>query len=323
MESYDEGIDIILPAYNAQNLIEKALYSIAIQKKIDKFNVYIVNDCSNYGYEEVVNKFNKYYPITELKLIKNMGPGYARQYGIEHSNSKYIVFMDTDDYFYSPYALHSLYNAIKNNNNDLVISDFYCEIGDRYEIKRNNLTWLHGKIYSRKFLEDNNIKFNNSRANEDWGFNCLVRFHNPKTYILEQVTYMYIQNLSSITRRNNNSYDFYGLEGYANNVQWAIDIATERGLDLSLPTFTCFTTLVYLYTYYVRYRYRNDVNKIAKWGIRLKSLLDKNKEKYLKDINIDAEIQRIKESMLTKEDQENCTITFEDFCKIIEKEENQ
>lgn len=319
MEVYKQGIDIILPAYNAASLIEKALYSIAIQKKAENFNVYIVNDCSDYDYENFVNKFKKYYQITELKLEKNMGPGYARQYGIEHSNSEYIVFMDTDDYFYSPYSLYNLYKAIKENENDLVISDFYCEVRNEYQLKRNNLTWLHGKIYSRKFLSENNIKFNNSRANEDWGFNCLVRFHKPKTYILEKLTYMYSQNINSITRINNNSYDFFGLEGYANNLVWATNIALEKGLDLHLPVYTCFTTLVYLYTYYVRYSYRDDVNKIAEWGNEVKKILDKYKDIYLKDIDKEREIEKIKDSMLNKEEQEQCPITFDDFCKVIEE----
>ena len=71
MEVYEEGIDIIIPAYNAQNIIEKALYSIALQKRIDNFNVYIVNDCSNNSYEKQINKFKKYYQITYLLLQKS------------------------------------------------------------------------------------------------------------------------------------------------------------------------------------------------------------------------------------------------------------
>ena len=31
-------------------------------------------------------------------LETNQGPGMARQYGIEHSNGTYILFLDTGDY---------------------------------------------------------------------------------------------------------------------------------------------------------------------------------------------------------------------------------
>ena len=42
----EKQIDIIIPAYNAHNTIDKALASIACQNISDKIKVTIVNDCS-------------------------------------------------------------------------------------------------------------------------------------------------------------------------------------------------------------------------------------------------------------------------------------
>lgn len=319
MKIYKTGVDIIIPAYNAASTIEKTLYSIAIQKNMSDFNVYIIDDNSSYDYSNQVNKFKNYYQITALKLSKNMGPGYARQYGLENSNREYIIFMDSDDYFYSPYSLYKLYNAIRVNNNEFVISDFYSEKNGVYELKRNNYSWLHGKIYSRKFIEENKIKFNGTRENEDVGFNCLMKFYKPKTYLLKEVTYMYTENMNSITRINNFKYSFDGIKSFAMNVELSVVEAIKRKIDLHLPIYTCFHALVDLYCYYIIYYKRSDVSKITEWGIKLKNIYDEYKEEYLKDINFEEKVKCIKKQTLKPDQEEECTITFKDFEKMIEE----
>lgn len=71
-----ENIDIIIPAYNAKETIRRALYSIAIQKinNQTKIKVYIVNDSSNYNYQDIIEEFQKFFSIEELCTEINMGP---------------------------------------------------------------------------------------------------------------------------------------------------------------------------------------------------------------------------------------------------------
>ena len=47
--------------------------------------------------------------IYYLKLDKNVGPGQARQKGLEISNSEYILFIDSDDLFYDSDSIKNLY----------------------------------------------------------------------------------------------------------------------------------------------------------------------------------------------------------------------
>ena len=113
-------IDVIIPAYNAHNTIYDTLYSISYQSISDLLNVYIVNDASVKDYSEIVDFFSNFINVKELKLDKNSGPGVARQYGIDNSNSEYIVFIDSDDVFSSTFSLSTLYKKIKNDNLDIV-----------------------------------------------------------------------------------------------------------------------------------------------------------------------------------------------------------
>lgn len=118
-------IDIIIPAYNAHKTISKALLSICMQTVNDKINVYIIDDCSDHDYKDIINKFKDRINIIEYKLDKNSGPGVARQYGLDHSNGEYIYFLDADDMFIDIYSLETLLKNIKNN--DIICGNVYYD----------------------------------------------------------------------------------------------------------------------------------------------------------------------------------------------------
>ena len=203
---------IIIPAYNARNTIYKTLDSIKIQKNISSFVVVIVRDTGEV-YDDIVNEYKKFYNIRTIDMPENGGPGLARQYGIDNTDSEYIVFIDADDYFYDENSLFNLMDGIKNA--DLGVGNFRYERDNEVTIKQKNFVWLHGKIYRRQFLLDNNIRFNDTRANEDNGFNRLILFHKPNIVFIDKLVYVYSENSNSITRKDNRLYKFTGLEWYA------------------------------------------------------------------------------------------------------------
>lgn len=263
-------IDIIIPAYNAHDTIEKTLFSIAYQENVDNLNVYIVNDASEDDYSKEVEYFKKFMNIKELKMKDNAGPGLARQFGIDKSNSKYIVFIDSDDVFSSPFSLKVLYENIENNNADVVISSFYEELDDGTRIEHiDDGIWLHGKIYRREFLKKNGIKFNNTYANEDNGFNQLVFLHDSKIATIDEFTYIWLFNKNSITRINNHEYSFNGLEGYLYNITWALNIAIEHGCNESKIAMLAFSTLIATYYYYIEFKDNANKDNLVKWVKRI------------------------------------------------------
>lgn len=197
-------IDVIIPAYNAHETIDRTLYSIAYQRNSENLNVYIINDNSIIDYSKEIDFFKNFINIRELKLKENSGPGYARQYGIEHSDSEYIVFIDSDDIFATPLSLITLENAIKASNSDVVVSAFIEEkTKDEFIFYDNDPIALHGKIYKRKFIEKNKIKFPYFYAEEDNAFNHLVFLNNPIKKIIQDKTYIWMNNEKSLTRNEN------------------------------------------------------------------------------------------------------------------------
>ena len=101
-------IDVIIPAYKAQNTILRTLSSIAEQSVLDDVEVTIVNDHDGIGYKKFVTMFSPYMKIRELEMPENGGPGDARQYGIDNTTNPLLMFIDADDTFIGAFALKVL-----------------------------------------------------------------------------------------------------------------------------------------------------------------------------------------------------------------------
>ncbi len=265
-------IDVIIPAYNAHDTIEQTLCSIAYQSITELINVYIVDDCSEKDYSEVVSFFGHFLNIKLMRLQQNSGPGVARQYGIDHSNSEYIIFIDADDVFADSFAVKTLYECIEKDNSDLVIGNFTEETSDAFRDHLDDTTWLHGKIYRRSFLEKNHIRFNETRANEDNGFNQLVLLCNPDIKYIKEKVYIWRNNTNSITRSNNYQYRLHGLEGFAYNINYALEEGLKRNCNLESFSKLAYSTIVSEYYYYLRYYDNEKINgmlKLAKHTLEL------------------------------------------------------
>ena len=257
-------LEIIIPAYNAHKTIINTLNSLTIQTLKD-FHITIVNDCGK-PYTKIITNYKDKLHIEEITTNTNVGPGLSRQYGIDSTNSKYIVFIDADDYLSSADSLNLLVNSISNSKADVVISNFIYKRDNKEEIKRNNTVWLHGKIYKREFLEKHHIKFNNSRYNEDNGFNSLIFLLKPIVCLLNQITYVYEDNSTSITRKNNREYKFTGMEGYAYNINWAIEEAIKRNASKEAIAIKIIEGLSVLYESYNNCYNQYDVEQIIIWS---------------------------------------------------------
>jgi len=263
-------VDIVIPAFNAHNTINRCLASIASQTIISDINVIIVNDCSDKDYSESIHTFENLMNVKEIKLEKNSGPGTARRIGMQNCNSEYIMFIDADDTFGSAYSVSELLNAIINTDADCINSTFYEELetGEHYK-HDNDMVWVFGKIYKRSFLDGYHIEFNDTRANEDNGFNTLVCLLSDNVKTLEgPVTYNWHWNSNSITR--NNDYAFNGMEGFINNQIWAYEQAKKyptvfkKRYNIIQERFV--KVFIQLYVYYLEFAVNNkNLSKYLYW----------------------------------------------------------
>lgn len=224
-------IDVIIPAYKAQNTIIRTLSSIAMQSIVDDLEVTIVNDNDGIGYKKMVDMFSPYMKIKELVMEKNGGPGDARQYGIDHTSNPLLTFIDADDTFAGAFALKILREQLLEKEETACCFGTFIEDQLKIYIPHpNDSVWMFGKLYRRSFIDKYKIRFKEgSRANEDAGFNMICKlFANPKEqikYIPETVYFWHFKE-DSITRINNCQYSYdQSFVGYTSNMIYALKYA--------------------------------------------------------------------------------------------------
>ncbi|MFH1846221.1 MAG: glycosyltransferase family 2 protein [Candidatus Omnitrophota bacterium] len=114
------AISIIIPMYNIQRYITAALDRLKYQTLSQHlFEVILVDDCSTDDTFITARSFKGIRNLTIDKLQKNLGPGIARNRGIELSKGGYILFLDGDDYLLKT-SLKKLFTIINNDNIDAI-----------------------------------------------------------------------------------------------------------------------------------------------------------------------------------------------------------
>lgn len=217
-------IDLIVPCYKASSTLIRLLASVASQTMRTNINIILVQDDDGEDYTEIINIFQPILQIQLVQLETNSGPGAARRIGRKAGKCKYTMYMDADDTFADPFSVQKLYTVIEDSKADAVNSIFAEQVAPNAFLPHDNndWIWMFGKIYRRRFLEINEIEMNDSRANEDTGFNSIVKCVGETRY-LPDVTYIWHYKEDSITRKDGGIYRFTGIEGWLYNMQWAID----------------------------------------------------------------------------------------------------
>lgn len=198
-------LDLIIPVYKNIPGLYRSLFSLGTEIGKEVF-VTIVDDCSGDNYDEVINFFQKFFPIRVIYLEENGGPGVARQKGLDRATQEYVAFLDCGDTYITPTKLRECLHWAKNNPHFYFLSwghveeradgpeDFsYRDIGAVHNR-------MHGKMYRTDFLRRYNITFSaeSSRANEDIGFNLSARLIAEALSRKDNVPRIYEDDLPSV-----------------------------------------------------------------------------------------------------------------------------
>ena len=90
-------VSIIIPAYNAEKYIQRALESALAQTYKD-IEIIVIDDGSTDKTAEIIKTYQD--PRIIYIFQKNQGQGPARNNGIKKSQGEYITFLDADDYYF-------------------------------------------------------------------------------------------------------------------------------------------------------------------------------------------------------------------------------
>lgn len=114
-------ISIIMAAYNAEQTIEQAIYSV-LNQTYPSFELLVVDDCSKDKTAELVENIAA--RDSRVRLIsnaKNSGVSYTRKHGLTEAKGTWIAILDSDD-AWEPEKLEKQIALQKKSNADLLFT---------------------------------------------------------------------------------------------------------------------------------------------------------------------------------------------------------
>jgi glycosyltransferase involved in cell wall biosynthesis len=170
-------VSVILPIYNGSKFIEKAVISILNQTYIN-FELLLINDGSTDKSFEIIKKFT-FDKRVRLYNKPNSGLSDTLNFGLKHSNGKYLIRMDQDDISF----INRIEVQVKylEKNNDVLAVGAWAKIIDKKDsiigFHKHNVNYydlcndlkyknpfVHSSMCLRKSLFiENNLKYNTNR----------------------------------------------------------------------------------------------------------------------------------------------------------------
>ena len=220
-------VSIIIPFFNSEKYIHRCMDSI-IEQTYANIEVICVNDGSEDSSLEIV----KNYHDERIKIInqKNMGPGTARNTGLDACTGDYILFMDSDDYLHPDMIKDMIAQIIAQNGSIVMCKSYEFKDGEHETrpLKNTLLTdcidsdiftfedlgdkafqfavgWNWDKIYSSELLKSNEIRFPNLRNSEDFMvvYPAMIR-SDRICYVDKHLVYHRVGNRESTSRTRKN-----------------------------------------------------------------------------------------------------------------------
>lgn len=207
-------VTVVIPVYNSEKYIARCIDSV-INQTYQDFEIQIINDGSKDKSQEIIDSYTKKYPDKIISIEQeNKGVAKTRNEAIKRSKSKYIMFLDNDDYLDRDY-IEKYVNEIEKEELDVVIGGYKRpdENGNIVKtLKLQDKEWCKfmimtpwAKIFKRQYLIDNDINFLVNNIGEDNYFNFKAMLLTDKIKILDYIGYNWFFNNSSVsnTRQKN------------------------------------------------------------------------------------------------------------------------
>ncbi len=213
----ENKISIIIPAYNAEKYIERAVNSVKNQD-YDDWEIIIVENGSTDNTFKICESF---LPDSRIKLFRSeKGVSNARNLGIDNASGKWVLFLDADDWLCNE-ALSVFWDSVNNLNVDIASARYDH---NKIDVSRNVIVEyddvnkyliecllnptqkcdVKAVLFNKQFLIDNNISFNNKLTYaEDSVFLIGVIACNPKVVDIEKKVYHSFVNMNSTVRTAN------------------------------------------------------------------------------------------------------------------------
>lgn len=252
-----EKVSVIVPIYNVEKYLKYSIGGI-LKQSYKNLEIILVNDGSQDNSLAICEEYSKIDNRIKIISVENRGQGKARNIGLQHSTSDWILFLDADDY-YDNNAVEYLVELAERYGSDLVVTPLrvvrdHIQGGNASSIKNEKILNLNkdrlieemyygrllgatpcGKLYKREILEKWPFP---DQLFEDLAIAYKHLMSAKKVAVSNQYYYNYYQRVGSTTKSRYTSKleDFYRAieknykyleEDFPNNKELSIALKTR------------------------------------------------------------------------------------------------
>ena len=145
------AVSVIVPVYKAENYLCHCVDSLLAQTFPD-FEILLIDDGSPDHSGDICDEYARKDSRVRVFHKENEGVSSTRQCGIDNAKGEYTIHADPDDWV-EPDMLEELYKKAKEEDADVVICDFYEDIGDKRKYIRQQPSALDHKTVLRELFQ--------------------------------------------------------------------------------------------------------------------------------------------------------------------------
>lgn len=157
-------LSVIIPIYNVENYLRQCIESV-IHQQFEDMELILVDDGSPDNCPKICDEYASNYSYVNVIHKKNGGLSDARNCGLREAKGKYIVFMDSDDWWNYEVTVSKLIDyAIRHSEVDMILFDGLDYIEGEGYFQRNehqnfrNIDVSSVKFYYQSLLNNGNLE---------------------------------------------------------------------------------------------------------------------------------------------------------------------
>lgn len=206
-------ISVIMPVYNVENYLDRAIKSI-LNQNFESYELILIDDGSTDKSGIICDKYSNEYPERVRVIHKeNGGLSDSRNVGIDAARGNYYAFIDSDDTV-EPTFLRTMYDISQESSSDMVICG--VKIVDIFDNELDTKFWklistgsynneellrlyyngyseqcvvAWNKLYNKELFK--NLRYEKDRINEDEAILLNLMSAVNKVYVTEEKIYNY------------------------------------------------------------------------------------------------------------------------------------
>lgn len=213
MEEKTIKVSVIIPVYQVENFLERAVDSV-LEQTLPEKEIILVDDGSPDASPAICDRYARQYPgLIRVIHKENGGLGLARNTGAAMARGEYIAFLDSDDSV-EPEMYQQMYETAVEGDFDIVMCDVeihYVEenrssvvstcshasidLAD-YLVHGNNITYSVNKLYKRDIWQNHQYR---KMLFEDIALIPALVTHYPRLGYVPRPFYHYYRRANTIS----------------------------------------------------------------------------------------------------------------------------